>query len=88
MLWADTRLIQERVKDTFLVDGEEIELVVKDYYNVSFQSDKVDFRSQSSYVFYLNGAMVSWKHSKQETVTNSTMEAEYIITYKVGKEAF
>jgi hypothetical protein len=38
-------------------------------------------------VFYLNGAAVSWKSSKQEIVVDSTMEAGYIAASEAAKEA-
>ena len=65
----------------------EDDLVVNGYTNASFQSDKDDFRSQSGYVFCLNGGAVSWKSSKKSTVTDSTTEAEYIATSDAPKEA-
>ena len=43
--------------------------------------------SQSGFVFGLNGGAVSWKSSKQETVADSKMEAEYIDAGEVAKEA-
>ena len=56
----------------FLVySGLEDDLVVNGYTDASFQSDKDDFRSQSGYVFCLNGGAVSWKSSKQSTVADS-----------------
>ena len=70
----------------FLVYGGRDELVVKGYTDASFQTDKDDFRSQSGYVFILNGGAVSWKSSKQETVADSTTEAEYIADSKASKE--
>ena len=48
-----------RTKDSFLIYGREEELIVKGYTNASSQSDKDDSRSQSSYMFYLNGGAVS-----------------------------
>ena len=54
-----------RSKDMLLVyGGLEDDLVVNGYTDASFQSDKDDFRSQSGYVFCLNGGAVSWKSSK------------------------
>ncbi|PKI61998.1 hypothetical protein CRG98_017630 [Punica granatum] len=44
-----------RTKEMFLVCGGEEELVVRGYTDASFQSDKDDSRSQSGYVFCLNG---------------------------------
>jgi hypothetical protein len=37
-------------------------------------------------VFCLDGGAVSWKSSKQETVVDSTIEAEYIATFKAAKD--
>ena len=62
-------------------------LVVKGYTDASFQTDKDDSRSQSGYVFCLNGGAVSWKSSKQEIVADSTTEAEYIAASDAAKEA-
>ncbi|XP_038697978.1 secreted RxLR effector protein 161-like [Tripterygium wilfordii] len=76
-----------RTKDMFLVYGGEEELRVKGYTDASFQSDKDNFRSQSGYVFCLNGGAVSWKSSKQETVADSTTESEYIAASDAAKEA-
>ena len=77
-----------RTKDAYLVyGGHEDELVVNGYTDAGFQSDKDDFRSQSGYVFCLNGAAVSWKSSKQATVADSTTEAEYIAASDAAKEA-
>ncbi|PKI65886.1 hypothetical protein CRG98_013706 [Punica granatum] len=75
-----------RTKEMFLVYGGEEELVVRGYTDASFQSDKDDSRSQSGYVFCLNGGVVSWKSSKQETVADSTTEAEYIAASNAAKK--
>ena len=56
-----------RTKDVFLVYGGEEELVVTGYTDASFQTDKDDSKSQSGFVFKVNGGAVSWKSSKQET---------------------
>jgi hypothetical protein len=77
-----------RTKDMFLVyGGQEGSLVVNGYTDASFQTDVDDFRSQSGFVFCLNGGAVSWKSSKQETVADSTTEAEYLATSEAAKEA-
>ena len=76
-----------RTKDIFLLYGrQEDELVINGYTDTSFQSDKDNFRSQSSYVFCLNGGAVSWRSSKQDTVADSIIEAEYIATSEAAKE--
>ena len=75
-----------RTKDSFLIYGGQEDLVVIGYTDASFQTDKDDFRSQSGYVFCLNGGAVSWKSSKQDTVADSTTEAEYIASSSAAKE--
>ncbi|KAL4361336.1 hypothetical protein GQ457_04G018620 [Hibiscus cannabinus] len=65
--------------------GEE-ELRIKGYTDASFQTDKDDSRSQSGFVFCLNGGAVSWKSLKQDTVVDSTTEVEYIAASEAAKE--
>ena len=52
-----------RTKDLFLIYGGA-ELQVRGFTDASFQSDKDDCKSQSGYIFTLNGGAVSWKSSK------------------------
>ena len=70
-----------------MIYGVEEELIVRGYTNASFQINKDHFRSQSGYVFCLNGATISWKSSKQRTIVNSTIRAKYITTLEATKEA-
>ena len=77
-----------RTKDIFFIyGGQEGELVISGYTDAGFQSDLDDFRSQSGFVFCLNGGAVSWRRSKQDTVADSTTEAEYIVASDAAKEA-
>ena len=76
-----------RTKDLFLIYGGESELKVEGHTDSSFQSDRDDSKSVSGYVFTLNGGAVSWKSSKQQTVADSTTEAEYIAASEAAKEA-
>ncbi|XP_074313781.1 secreted RxLR effector protein 161-like [Silene latifolia] len=77
----------KRTKDMFLVFGGDEELVVSGYTDASFRTDRDDSQSQSGYIFLLNGGAVSWKSSKQDTVADSTTEAEYIAASEATKEA-
>jgi hypothetical protein len=65
----------------------EGEPVVTGYSDDSFQADADDSKSQSSFVFCLNGGAVSWKSSKQDTVIDSMMKAEYIAASEETMEA-
>ncbi|KAL4368576.1 hypothetical protein GQ457_05G023610 [Hibiscus cannabinus] len=76
-----------RTKDVFLLYGGEEELRIKGYADASFQKDKDDSRSKSGFAFCLNGGSVSWKSSKQDTIADSTIEAEYITASEIAKEA-
>ncbi|KAL0445462.1 UNVERIFIED_CONTAM: Secreted RxLR effector protein [Sesamum latifolium] len=67
----------KRTKDMFLIYGGG-ELILEGYSDASFHSDDDDAKSQSDFVFKLNGGVVSWKSSKQDTTADSTTEAEYI----------
>ncbi|KAL0409596.1 UNVERIFIED_CONTAM: Retrovirus-related Pol polyprotein from transposon TNT 1-94 [Sesamum radiatum] len=76
----------KRTKDMFLIYGAG-ELILEGYSDASFQSDDDDAKSQSSFVFKLNGGVVAWKSSKQDTTTDCTTEAEYIKASEATKEA-
>ncbi|XP_047979359.1 secreted RxLR effector protein 161-like [Salvia hispanica] len=76
-----------RTKEYFLVYGGQPELSVTGYTDASFQTDHDDYKSQSGYVFILNGGAVSWNSSKQGTTADSTTEAEYIAASEAAKEA-
>ena len=76
-----------RTKDIFFIyGGQEGELVISGYTDAGFQYDLDDFILQSSFVFCLNGGTVSWRNSKQDTVADSTTEAEYIATSDAAKK--
>src|SRR3954463_2342317 len=76
-----------RTKDMFLVYGGEEELVAKCYVDASFDTDLDDSKSQSGYVFLMNGGAVSWRSSKRPMVAGSTTEAEYVASSEVAREA-
>ncbi|KAD7117120.1 hypothetical protein E3N88_04388 [Mikania micrantha] len=67
--------------------GMEEELTVRCYTDASFQTDRDDSRSQSGYVFTLNGGAITWRSSKQSVVAQSTTESEYITASEAAKEA-
>jgi hypothetical protein len=87
--WTAVKVILKylrRTKDMFLVYGGDEQLIAKGYTDASFTTDPDDFKSQSGYVFTLNGGAVSWKSSKQDTVADSITEAEYIVAADAAKE--
>nr|GEU31192.1 hypothetical protein [Tanacetum cinerariifolium] len=76
-------------KDTFFVYGgdPEAELRVNCYCDAEFETDRDDTKSQTGYVFVLNGGAVVWKSSKQSTTTQHATEAEHIAASEAAKEA-
>ena len=76
----------KRTKDMFLVYGGDQELVVKGYVDASFDTDPDDSKSQTGYVYILNGGAVSWCSSKQSVVADSTCKVEDIAASEAAKE--
>ncbi|GKC12161.1 putative retrotransposon protein [Tanacetum coccineum] len=76
-------------KDMFLVYGgnPEAKLRVDCYCDAGFETDRDDIKSQTGYVFVLNGGAVDWKSSKQSTTAMSATEAEYIAALEAAMEA-
>nr|GFC38050.1 hypothetical protein [Tanacetum cinerariifolium] len=62
-----TRLDVANTKDMFLVYGGDLkrELRVSCYTDAGYLTDADDLKSQTRYVFVLNGGAVDWKSAKQ-----------------------
>ncbi|GJR27086.1 retrotransposon protein, putative, ty1-copia subclass [Tanacetum coccineum] len=70
-MWRLSRLTCiENTKDMFLVYGgnPDTELDVTGFCDASWQCDKDDTKSQTGYVFVVNGGAVDWKSKKQTTI--------------------
>ena len=57
------------------------------YTDSDFQGDKDSRKSTSSSVFTLDGGVVIWRSIKQSSITDSTIETEYITASEAAKEA-
>ncbi|GKD52198.1 hypothetical protein Tco_1281174, partial [Tanacetum coccineum] len=79
----------KNTKDILLVYGgnSKAKLRVNSYYDAGFETDRDDTKSQTGYVFILNGGAVDWKSSKQSTTVMSATEAEYIAASEAVMEA-
>jgi hypothetical protein len=74
-------------KDMVLVyGGNEEELSIKGYVDATFDTDPDDLKSQTGYVFMLNGGSVSSESCKQDLVAQSTMESEYMAVSEGASE--
>lgn len=56
------------------------------YCDANYGEDKIDRKSNSRYVFKLNGAIISWSCRKQKLVALSSTEAEFIAVCEAVKE--
>nr|GEW09050.1 hypothetical protein [Tanacetum cinerariifolium] len=76
-------------KDMFLVYRGDLkrELRVSCYTDDGYLTDADDLRSQTGYVFVLNGGDIDWKSAKQSIFAASSAEAEYIAAFDASKEA-
>ncbi|GJW95833.1 retrotransposon protein, putative, ty1-copia subclass [Tanacetum coccineum] len=76
-------------KNMFLVYGGDIkrELKVSCYTDAGYLTDADDLKSQTGYVFVLNGSAVDWNSTKQSIFATSSIEAEYIAVLDTSKEA-
>ncbi|GJU06903.1 hypothetical protein Tco_1123333 [Tanacetum coccineum] len=76
-------------KDMFLVYGGDMkrELKVSCYTDAGYLTDADDMKSQTRYVFVLNGGAVDWKSTKQSNFATSSIDAEYIAAFDASKEA-
>ncbi|GJR31579.1 retrotransposon protein, putative, ty1-copia subclass [Tanacetum coccineum] len=73
----------DNTKDMFLVYGGnmERELRVSCYTDVGYLTDADTLRSQTGYVFVLNGDAIDWKSTKQSIFATSSTDAEYIAAF-------
>nr|GFB81550.1 hypothetical protein [Tanacetum cinerariifolium] len=61
-------------------------LKVSCYTDAGYLTDADDLKSQTGYVFLLNGGVVDWKSAKQSIFATSSAEAEYIAAFDASKE--
>nr|GEW44015.1 hypothetical protein [Tanacetum cinerariifolium] len=62
------------------------ELRVSCYTDAGYLTDADDLKSQTGYVFVLNGGAVDWKSAKQSIFATSSLEAAYIAAFDDSKE--
>nr|GFB55838.1 retrotransposon protein, putative, Ty1-copia subclass [Tanacetum cinerariifolium] len=79
----------KNTKDMFLVYGGDLkrELRVSCYTDSGYLTDADDLKSQTGYVFVLNGGAVDWESAKQSIFATSYVEAKYIAAFAASKEA-
>ncbi|GJT50145.1 retrotransposon protein, putative, ty1-copia subclass [Tanacetum coccineum] len=66
---------------------ENPELRVSCYTDAGYLTDADKLKSQTGYVFILNGGSIDWKSTKQSIFTTSSTDAEYIAAFDASREA-
>nr|GEV06650.1 zinc finger, CCHC-type [Tanacetum cinerariifolium] len=61
------------------------ELKVSCYTDAGYLTDADDLKSQTRYMFVLNGGAVDWKSTKQSIFATSSAEAKYIAAFDASK---
>nr|GFA98062.1 hypothetical protein [Tanacetum cinerariifolium] len=89
--WTTVKNILKYLRNTkgmFLVYGGDLkrELRISCYTDAGYLTDADDLKSQTGYVFVLNGGDVDWKSAKQSIFATSSTEAEYIAAFDASKE--
>nr|GEW05755.1 putative retrotransposon protein [Tanacetum cinerariifolium] len=65
----------------------KLRLRVSYYTDAGYQTDADNLKSQTGYVFILNGGAVDWKSTKQSIFATSSTYAEYVAAFDASKEA-
>nr|GFA47271.1 hypothetical protein [Tanacetum cinerariifolium] len=74
-------------KKTDMDGNMERELRVSCYTDAGYLMDAENLKSQTGYVFVLNGGVVDWKSTKQSIFATSSTDAEYVAAFDASKEA-
>nr|GEY56855.1 hypothetical protein [Tanacetum cinerariifolium] len=90
--WTTVKSIlkhRKNTKDIFLVYEGDIkqELMVYCYTDTGYLTDADDLKSQTGYVFVLNGGGVDRNSAKPSIFATSSVDAKYIAAFDASKEA-
>ena len=76
----------QKKRDYMLVYQSD-DLLHLEYTDLDFQTSNRDScKFTSSFLFTLIGEVISWRSMRQSSITNSTIEAKYVVTSKATKE--
>jgi hypothetical protein len=67
--------------------GGRVSVAFESYADADYACDFDDRRSRAGFVLMLNGAAVSWKSQRQQTMALPTAEAEYMALKTASHEA-
>ncbi|GJU65077.1 putative ribonuclease H-like domain-containing protein [Tanacetum coccineum] len=85
LFYASSGLVEFIVLTLFLSKGV-LAVLTPGFCDASWQCDKDDTKSQTGYVFVVNGGAVDWKSKKQTTIAMSAAQAEYMAASEAAME--
>ncbi|XP_059221638.1 uncharacterized protein LOC131996193 [Stomoxys calcitrans] len=90
--WAELKRILKYLKGTInhflkLSYNNSEDNILIGYADANWAEDNIDRKSNSGYVFQINGGSISWACRKQTCVSLSSTEAEFISLSEACKEA-
>ena len=72
---------------TYLMHPNDNPNVIRGYTDADYAGEKSTAKSTSGYIYTLHDTAISWTSKRQESVAESTMEAEYIALAHTGRHA-
>jgi len=72
---------------TFPRTGPSIKTGLVGYVDADYAGDVTDRKSQSGYMFFYNGGLITWTSKKQKTVAQSSTESELVAANAAAREA-
>ncbi|GJS27153.1 hypothetical protein Tco_0487773 [Tanacetum coccineum] len=89
LLWILEHVVRINLKEHLCDDigNPDTELDVTGFCDASWQCDKDDTKSQTGYVFIVNGGAVDWKSKKQTTIAMHATQSEYMAASEAAMEA-
>ncbi|GKC37688.1 retrotransposon protein, putative, ty1-copia subclass [Tanacetum coccineum] len=84
---CQTAYIEKILKRFHMENSTRGSIPMQEKLRLSKSQDADDLKSQTRYVFVLNGGDVDWKSAKQSIFATSSAKAEYIAAYDASKEA-
>ena len=72
---------------TYRMKPDETPNIIRAYTDANYAGEKSTAKLTSGYLYTLHDTVFSWASKRQETVAESTMEAEYIALAQTGRHA-
>ena len=88
--WVASKHVLRYVQGTITYGGRYTSssgVLLSGYSDSDWAGSAVDRKSTSGYCFSMGLAMISWASRKQDSIAQSTAEAEYIVASDACKEA-